>query len=390
MQSQKNDPAFSKLSRPREIDQIKIAEQPLKGCEAFPQIASRFEAWWNQEVIDRPIFIGMADSNPARPITSRVELIDQPEIWTREKMMDAAQFVYTGDAFPMIQIDIGSQPLASIWGGIREHGKDTVWTKPVIDDEWEHEPDWVITAENKYWKTAKTLLRYLQEEAPGKFLICSPDWGAAGDLLALLRGSEGLCTDLYLNPEKIMNAQNRIFGGWENVFTFLYHNSIPKDAGVCEWLRVWSNTPATVCACDFSALISTRDFTRFFVPEIEKRAAACGRALYHLDGPDAVKHIDTILEIPEIKAVQFSPPPGEFTALGWIDLFKKIQSKGRSVLIFCPPEEVLTVAEELEPEGLALVLRQQSLKVQSFSSMFTPLAPGDLNDLFRQFCNTSL
>ena len=36
-----------------------IAGEPLEQCEGFPKIAARFEAWWNQECLDRPILMLM-------------------------------------------------------------------------------------------------------------------------------------------------------------------------------------------------------------------------------------------------------------------------------------------------------------------------------------------
>jgi hypothetical protein len=39
-------------------------------------------------------------------------------------------------------------------------------------------------------------------------------------------------------------------------------------------------------------------------------------------------------------------------------MLKRIQDNGRSLLIFSPAEEVLTLAESLKPEGLAIFIEQ--------------------------------
>ena len=54
----------------------RIASEPLEFCEELPTIAQRFEAWWVQEVIDRPIFMASVNTSPARPITRRLELLE--------------------------------------------------------------------------------------------------------------------------------------------------------------------------------------------------------------------------------------------------------------------------------------------------------------------------
>jgi hypothetical protein len=56
----------------------RIAGQPLEFCPDFPAIAARHEAWWRQQNT-RPLFIATANTNPARPITKRLELLDKPE-----------------------------------------------------------------------------------------------------------------------------------------------------------------------------------------------------------------------------------------------------------------------------------------------------------------------
>lgn len=363
-----------------------IAAEPLELCPDFPIIASRFEAWWQQEVLDRPIFIGMADTNPARQITQRYELLDDPDAWFDMKRADMQQMLCVGDAVPRISVDLGPMPLAGIFGGQRETGYDTLWTHSFIDDDWSNAPDWSISAEQPVWVLMKELLARVGQEAKGRYLVCAPDLGAAGDLIQIMRGSSPLCMDVIDRPERIQAALDGIFSSWTYAFTEVYRIVVEQDAGLYQWLRLWSSQPYVVPACDFSAVLGPRQFEKLFLPDIARLAAAVGRAAYHLDGPDAIRHVDALLEIPEIKAIQFSPGPANFTALGWVDMFRRIQDKGRSLLIFCPANEVLALSQELRPEGLAVVVRGHSSEMTSFQSLLAPLAPDDLNRLFAAFC----
>ena len=54
----------------------------------FEATRTRMEAFWARDVLDRPILIASADSNPARPIQRRLELLDQPEAWFEAKLAD--------------------------------------------------------------------------------------------------------------------------------------------------------------------------------------------------------------------------------------------------------------------------------------------------------------
>ena len=63
-------------------------------------------------------------------------------------------------------------------------------------------------------------------------------------------------------------------------------------------------------ACDFNFLIGPREFERLFLPDIARQAATAGRAIFHLDGPGAARHIDALLDLPELQAIQFVPGAG--------------------------------------------------------------------------------
>lgn len=363
-----------------------IAGRPLELCPGFPTIARRFEAWWEQDVMDRPVFIGMADTNPARRITLRYELLDDPDAWFEAKRADMQQMLCVGDAIPRISVDLGPMPMAGIYGGQREVGHDTLWTHAFIDDAWSNAPDWRISEDHPVWVLAKDLLRRVAEDAKGRYLVCAPDLGAAGDLVQIMRGSSPLCLDVIDQPERVRAALEGIRDSWLYAFSEVYRIVMGRGAGLYQWLRLWSNRPYVVPACDFGAVLSPRQFQKLFLPDIARLAAAVGRAVYHLDGPDATRHLDALLEIPEIAAIQFSPGPSNFTALGWVEMFRKIQAKGKSLLVFCPAKEVLALSEALRPEGLAIVVRGHSTEMTSFQSLLAPLPVDELNDLFDAFC----
>jgi hypothetical protein len=124
-------------------------------------------------------------------------------------------------------------------------------------------------------------------------------------------------------------------------------------------------------------LVGPSQFKDLFLPDIARHAATVGRAVFHLDGPDAARHVDALLEVPEIQAIQFTPGTGTPSALAWVDMFHKIQRRGRSVLIICPTEEVLALCEALQPEGLAIWVD-------------TALTPDALDALFARFCEVYL
>ncbi|UCC63847.1 MAG: hypothetical protein JSV36_01965, partial [Anaerolineae bacterium] len=319
-----------------------IAAEPLAFCEDFPAIAQRFEAWWAHDAFDRPVFMAAANTDPSRPITRRLELIQQPDAWFEAKFADMSQLHRVGDALPWIRADFGPVLLGGLLGGKLEFGADTTWTHAFINDDWSNAPDWTIHDDNPWWARLKELLQLVAEDTAGRYLVCTPDLGGSGDVLLNLRGSAPLCLDTVGQPDRVQSAVEAIYPAWHRAFTELYRCTVEVGAGLVHWLGLWSNRPYVIPACDFNALIGPHTFENLFLPDIARQAATVDRAVFHLDGPDAARHIDALLSVPEIQAVQFTPGAGTPSALAWVDMFRKIQRGSRSVLVICPPQEVLT------------------------------------------------
>lgn len=330
-----------------------IAQRPLQAFPQFPVVARRFEAWWNQQIMDRPIFFASANGEPSSPITRRLDLLESPQEWLRAKLEDLRQTVWFGDAVPHIRVDFGAACLGGLIGAPVEHSSDTTWTHAcILAEDWSDAPAFQL--QGNWWRRLQVLLDLAAEAAREQFLVCTPSLGGLSDVLTNLRSATEMCVDVALQPERIIAALNHLFPAWQRSFAELYHRIVGAGAGLVHWHLLWSDVPYVVTECDLSFSISQSDFARICLPDIARCAASVGRSVFHLDGAGSTRHIDALLEVPEIQAIQYTPGAGSPSALAWSGMFKKIQAKGRSVLIFAPPEEVLPLFEDLPPEGLAV------------------------------------
>ena len=352
----------------------RMARQPLEFCPDFPRITQRMEAWWAHEAIDRPVILCTANKNPARPMTRRLELLHDPYAWFDAKFADMTQTHYVGEALPNIRVDFGPVLLGNLVGGKTEIGSDTTWTHASIDDTWSNAPSWKLLETHTWWALLKKLLAMVADDARGRYVVCTPDLGGSGDVLLNLRGAEPLCMDVLHQPQRITEAVQALFASWQRAFKELYRQTVEQHAGVIHWLGLWSNQPYMIPACDFSALISPKDFQRLFLPDVARQAGSVGRAIFHLDGPDAARHINALLEIPEIQAIQFTPGEGTPSVLPWMDMFKTIQAKGRSVLAITPIHEVVTLCRSLRPEGMAVLCNDCA--PEELDHVFTQISQG--------------
>ena len=58
-------------------------------------------------------------------------------------------------------------------------------------------------------------------------------------------------------------------------------------------------------------MISPEQFRRFVVPSLTKQTRMLDHSIYHLDGPDAVRHVPALMEIDSLDALQWTCGAGQ-------------------------------------------------------------------------------
>jgi hypothetical protein len=97
-------------------------------------------------------------------------------------------------------------------------------------------------------------------------------------------------------------------------------------------------------------------FDEIFLPGIARECRFLDRSIYHLDGPGALRHLDTILDIPELDAVQWVPGAGREIFSKWVPVYQKIQAAGKGILVYCEVSDLELVMQTLKPKALALAI----------------------------------
>jgi hypothetical protein len=75
-------------------------------------------------------------------------------------------------------------------------------------------------------------------------------------------------------------------------------------------------------------------FRDYVLPAIEEEAQFLDHSCFHLDGEDSLKHLDDILAIKEIDAIQWVPGAGKKPQFQWPEVLHKIQDAGKALHIF--------------------------------------------------------
>jgi len=260
---------------------------------------------------------------------------------------------YGGDAIPMFNPNLGPDILGAIMGCELEFGESTSWARHYVTD-WEQAGKIAFDSSNWYWLKIKEITEKALEDSRGDYLVGITDLHAGLDALVSLRGPEALCTDLLDCPKTVKESIWKVFEVFKEVYDRLYSIIAARQEGTVNWMGVWHPSRAYPTSCDFSCLISPADFREFVVPELLAQLDFLDASIYHLDGLGALRHLDPLCAIPQLKGIQWVPGAGSKPAREWLDVLKKIQDAGKIIQITIEPEDLIPICKNLDPRGLML------------------------------------
>lgn len=327
----------------------------------YEETARRIEAFWACEVLDRPV----VQCHLERPPHERVPLPESHHATPRERWLDAeyqaryqlavlSNREYVGDTLPVAGPNLGPDIFAALYGCPLHFGDyGTSWSEPILQD-WSQMDAIQLDLESPYWLKLHEMTDALLEIGKGIFITGMTDWHPGGDWLAALRDPANLAMDLILHPEEVQTLLKRGEADYFRVYDIFYEKLRAHGQPISTWLPLVSEGKYYVPSNDFSYMISNEMFERFFLPGIVRECEFLDRSIYHLDGPGALRHLDSILGIRKLNAVQWVYGAGNEGFDRWIDVYRRIQSAGKGVEVICTYEEVDLVMATLSPRGLYL------------------------------------
>ncbi|NQT59463.1 MAG: hypothetical protein HQ557_10835 [Bacteroidetes bacterium] len=326
----------------------------------------RVELWWNNERADRAL-IQVASPRDI-PVFS-LPASEAPTIhdyWTNSKYVIPriinmlSNTWFGGESFPVLSPVSGR--IVSITckylGAPNIYiDKETTWSLPIIDD-WDQCPSLQMDPENEWWKLTQNLMQDCAEAIQKYDLECFmglPDLNGPTEVLSGLRNPEKLCMDLIMVPDKVKEAAQKVQDAWYQ--SWKGTSEIANQfGGNFTWMGIWSKIKAIDLQSDFSTLISSEMFGEFVLPLLKEQTVLFPRTVFHLDGPDMVRHLDQLLALPELNAIQWIQGAGAGRTSEWLDLLRKIQNGGKSLYLYCESDEVEFLVKNLDSRGLMMVV----------------------------------
>jgi len=329
----------------------------------WPQARERFLAFWDGEIVDRCCIAVQAPRHGSHYV--RPESPDELSRWwldpkdNLERML--AEFegtYYGGEAYPATTMCLGASVRAAFFGSTAELRPETVWYHPVIED-WADTTLTFDKATDPLYQATIEATRYYTAECRDRYLVSLPELGSASDDLSLLRGMQPLVLDMIQRPQPVKAALALLAETWIEIHEELYAIAAEANGGGCPiaWMQTWAPGPHFQMSCDFSAVLSPTLFDEFIVPELRTYLRVNEYAVYHWDGPDAVKYLDSLLAIDEIDAIQWTQGAGSPPASDprWIGEYRKIQAAGKKLILpFVEIDEIETLLSQLSSRGLLI------------------------------------
>lgn len=321
------------------------------------QSKRRYEAFWNRSDTDRACAFLNTWKSPASfraPADVRHQWEDIPERVERA-LFDIGNQQYFAEGFPSVFTNFGPGCLAACVGGSYRPAKDTVWfeNRPFFVSDWDKAAP-ILAPESRMYRLIDEFTESLLLHKD-KLCVSLTDIGGTYDIIASLRGTQNLLCDLYDCPEDVKRFRNKLAPIWKAFFLACSKRLIAAQGGYSTWMPIWSDRSYYPLQCDFSAMISPRMFGEFILPDLKEQTELMDRAIYHLDGPGELPHVDQLLSLPRLNAIQWTSGDGNPPVWDqcWFDLYHRIQSAGKGiVLLGVVPDKLEALLKNVSQRGL--------------------------------------
>ncbi|NLF38198.1 hypothetical protein GX586_02045 [bacterium] len=317
--------------------------------------------FWHGEIVKRPPVIASVTRpgcEPAWPghlryhraMTGNYQaILDDIDRW-----IDST--VFLAEYIPHFDPSHGPDQYAAFLGGMLEYSDDspeTNWIKPwVKDGGWNEVLPLDIHDDNPVWKSMLALSRLLAAHAKGRYLVGVADLHSNMDALSAMRGAEALCMDLLDCPGLVAQAMRDVRATYPRVYNALYDaGGMSGATGTTGWIPFWCAGKFATIQCDFLCMISPAFSRKFVLPALEEEASFLDHCILHFDGPGALPHLDDILSIKRIDAIQWVPGAGRPPMHTWTDVLTRCQNAGKALQIYgVTPDEVKQLHRVLAPD----------------------------------------
>lgn len=307
--------------------------------QRLQSVLENHERWWRGE-LDRPLVRGVIEGCYAPSHTAKAPRLSQATChdfsWTAEEVIEAEDAYLSGceyfaDGYPVMDFAaFGPGVLAAMLGSTLDNSRGQIWFLPCQEDITKLHVSY--DPENKWVRRIKDLYRAGHECWQGSVIMTLPDLGGIMDILASLIGAENLVFALVDEPEEVHRVQGEIQEAWYEAYRD-FSEALKPQGAVSDWNGILSREGGYIPQCDFSYMLGPDMFGEFVMPILREDTKRLRNTIYHLDGIGALKHLDQLLTLPDLKAIQWVYGVDQPGPAAWLDVYQKILDAGKQIMI---------------------------------------------------------
>ncbi|MHA2391803.1 MAG: hypothetical protein ACXAEX_07525 [Promethearchaeota archaeon] len=333
--------------------------------EDLEEAKERMDAWWDHEIIDRP---AISYYYPKKRGKLGGYLDVMGEDWSLTEDFDGIETsldgfekraeltFFGGESIPSYLPNYGPGIMAAVFGVIPKVATRTVWfSRPTKPKDIVNLLEQVkLNQNNKWYSRLLKITEYAAKRGGKNYQISITDLGGVLDILSSFLGPTNILLTMKRNPQIIDTCRVIILEKLLKVYDKLQNIIGTHCNGYSNWLNIWSRKGYHTIQCDFSAILNPEWFKRFALPDIINQIEHVDYAIYHMDGPNQIKYLNDLLDIPQLTGIEWVPGLGRSPqgAEVWLDLYKKILKAEKNVVIDAPSEFVPSLYKQLDNKGL--------------------------------------
>ena len=332
--------------------------------EDWAEAREMLSAWWRGDDMPRPAMLVTAPlpktrhhmPPPPEPATIQDAWLN-PDVVIGRAQAWMASTHYAGEAYPHLWVNIGPGIAATYVGSEPTFAETTVWFGRNAHMEWDEIEAIQFDPDNRWWNATKRLVAAAAACGKGRYITGMTDLGGVLDILASLRGTMNLLTDLVDQPDRVVRATDMLANLWHRYYDELDQLIAPSQEGTSAWMGIWCPSRWYPIQCDFSAMISPGMFAEFVLPSLREQCRRLDHTIYHWDGPGQIPHLDHLLGIAELDGIQWTPGEGnpDLADPVWFPLYRRILDAGkRLVLLGMAPGAIEGFLRQIPHQGVLI------------------------------------
>ncbi len=333
---------------------------------------ARHRAFWRGEQTDRPLagaYLGEYEVADIYLVAGDGDLLE-PQRLVPERFLEV--FVQRCETSEGLGQDL-FRPLSPLYCvpwleailgcPVRVHSQ-ACWAEALLDEDEPLEtlqPGWI----EAWLEAAISFVRCLAGKAgcqpphAGRFPVAGLFLRGPADVVAAMLGIERMCYEFYDHPQQIHRLARLSAEVWIEATRLMYQHMPSFYGGFVDPGR-WLYSPAR-CAYsseDTSAMISSDLYREFFLPYNQMMVNAFPYGYVHRHSASA-HNLLALLDLETTWAIEVTMDPGGPTVPEMLPLFRRIQEKGRPLIVFGLDEErdVAALVAGLSPRGLCVVVQ---------------------------------